>query len=90
MRAFRKEFLPVYGIQDFFFWGYVMQHIYRIKPTAIEDLKHIVDDFIECIYPEMIRRACASTRQRFQMLSMENGRFEHKKSALKPHLDGDR
>ena len=67
-----------------------MQHIHRIKPKSIEDLKHIVEDFIECIDPEMIRRACESTRQRLLMMSIENGgRFEHKKSALKPHLDGD-
>ena len=67
-----------------------MQHIYRIKPAFIEDVKHIVEDFIECIDPEMIKRACASTGQRFLMMSLENGgRFEHKKSALKPHLDGD-
>ena len=67
-----------------------MQHVFRVKPTSIEDLKHIVEDFLECIDPEMVKRACASTRQRFEMLRMENGgRFEHKKNALKPLFDGD-
>ena len=69
---------------DFFFWGYVIQHIYRINPTSIEDLKHVVEDFID---PEIISKAFASTRQKFQMFSMRNGgRFDHKKSTLKPHL----
>ena len=67
---------------DFFFLGYVMQHIYRINPTSSEDLKHAVEVFID---PEIISKACATTRQ-----SMENGgRLKHKKSAPKPHLDGD-
>ena len=75
---------------DFFLWGFVMQHVFRVKPTSIEDLKHIVEDFLQCIDPEMVKRACASTRQRFEMLRMENGgRFEHKKNALKPLFDGD-
>ena len=64
-----------------------MQHIYSINPASIEDLKHVVEDLID---PEIISKACASTRQRFQVFSLENGeRFKHKKSALKPHLDGD-
>ena len=69
---------------DFFFWGYVMQHIYRLKPSSIDDLKMIVQEFIQSIDPTIIKKACASTKERFQMLRIENGgRFEHKKNALK-------
>lgn len=75
---------------DFFFWGYVMQHVYRIKPTSIADLKAVVEDFVESIDPAIIRKACASARKRFEMMMLENGgRFEHRMTALKPLLDGD-
>ena len=75
---------------DFFFWGYVMQHVYPTQPSTIDELKEIVEDFISSIDADMIRKACASARKRFQMLVVENGgRFEHKKSALQPRFDGD-
>ena len=31
---------------NFFFWGYVMQHVYINKPTSIADLKAVVEDFV--------------------------------------------
>ena len=34
-----------------------MQHIYRINPFSIEDLKHVVEDFINT---EIISKACAT------------------------------
>ena len=67
-----------------------MQHVYCNHHSTINELKEIVEDFIESIDPDMIRKACASARKRFQMLSAENGgRFEHKKSALQSLFDGD-
>ena len=33
-----------------------MQHVFRIKPTSVEELKHIVEDFLQCIDPDMIKR----------------------------------
>ena len=65
-----------------------MQHVYRIKPTSIADLKAVVEDFVESIDPA--RKACASARKRFEMMMLENcGSFEHRMTALKPLLDGD-
>ena len=65
-----------------------MQHVYKIKPTSIPNQKAVVEDFDECIDPAIIRKACASARTRFEMMIKENGgRFEHKKTALKPLVD---
>ena len=67
-----------------------MQHVYRIKSTSIPDLKAVVEDFVECIDPAIIRKTCASARKRSEMMISENGgKFEHKKTALKPLMDGD-
>ncbi len=67
-----------------------MQHVYRTKPSTIDELKEIIEDFISSIDADMIKQACASGRKRFQMLVVENGgRFEQKKSALQPLFDGE-
>ena len=67
-----------------------MQHVYKIRSTSIPNKKAVVEDFVECVDPAIIRKACASARTRFEMMIKENGgRFEHKKTALKPLMDGD-
>ena len=63
---------------DFFFWGYSMTHVYPIKPSSIEELKLIVDDFAANINPEMVRKACGSARARFcKLRSVGRSHFEH-------------
>ena len=65
-----------------------MQHVYRIKPKSISDQKTVVEDVLECIEPAIIRKACTSARTRFELMIRKNGgRFEHKKTALKPLVD---
>ena len=67
-----------------------MQHVYRVKPTSIADLKAVVEEFVESIDPAIIRKSCVSTRKRFEIMMLENsGRFEHKMTALNPLIDGD-
>ena len=65
-----------------------MQHVYRTKPSTINELKEIIEDFIKSIDPDIIRKACVSARKRFQVLTVEKGgRFEQKKKALSfPHF----
>ena len=43
---------------DFFFWGHSMNHVYRTKPSTIENLKSIVNDFAESMDPDLVERAC--------------------------------
>ena len=62
-----------------------MQHVYRIKPKSISDQKTVVEDVLD---PAIIRKACTSARTRFELMIRKNGgRFEHKKTALKPLVD---
>ena len=75
---------------DFFFWGYVQQEVYRVKPATINDLKIVVEDFIAGIDKEIIKKSCVSARKRFEMMRKEGGRrFEHKKNALKQSFNGE-
>lgn len=63
---------------DFFFWGHSMNHVFRTKPSSIEELKSIVNEFAENMDPDLIVRACESARFRFEKLQQEQGgHFEH-------------
>ena len=67
-----------------------MKHMYRTKPSTINELKEIIEDFIKSVDPDTIRKAYVSAKKRFQMLSVEKGeKLEHKKNALRPLFDGD-
>ena len=55
-----------------------MQHVYRIKPTSISDLKAVAEDFVECSNPVIIRKAFASAWTRFEMVKENGGRFQRK------------
>ena len=59
-----------------------MQHVYRVQPKSIEELKSVVEDFSQAMDSQLIRKVCRSARTRFEMLQLEKGgRFEHKKQA---------
>ena len=63
---------------DFFFWGHTMNHVFRINPSTIEDLKNIVNDFAQAMDTDLILKVCASTRTRFEkMHKAKGGHFEH-------------
>ena len=63
---------------DFFFWGHSMNHVFRTKPSTIENLKSIVNDFAENMDSNLVQRACESAKIRFEKLHQERGgHFEH-------------
>ena len=67
-----------------------MQHVYRVQPKSIEELKSVVEDFSQAMDSQLIRKVCRSARTRFEMLQLEKGgRFEHKKQAYKSICSGD-
>ena len=50
----------------FFFWGYTMNHVFRVEPNSIEDLKSVVNDFAHAMDPDLIKKVCSSARSRFE------------------------
>ena len=63
---------------DFFFWGHTMNHVFRINPSTIEDLKNIVNDFAQAMDTDLILKVCASTQTRFEkMHKAKGGHFDH-------------
>ena len=62
---------------DFFFWGHTMNHVFRIKPSTIEELKLIVTDFAHGMNPDLVNKVCSSTKSRFEkMHEAKGGHFE--------------
>ena len=65
---------------DFFFLGHSMNHVFRVGPSTIDNLKGMVEDFAKAMDPEHIRKVCGSARTRFQMMRKAGGgHFEHLK-----------
>ena len=63
---------------DFFFWGHAMNHVYRVKPETIDQMKSIVNDFSASMDSNLIKKVCGSARKRFgQMREAYRGHFEH-------------
>ena len=57
-----------------------MNHVFRVRPSTIDDLKGVVEDFAKAMDPELIRKVCGSARTRFEMLRKSGGgHFEHLK-----------
>ena len=69
---------------DFFFWGQAMSHVFRVQPNTMEELKGVVEDFSMEMNRELVRKVCASTRDRFETVkSVKGPYFEHKRNQLK-------
>ena len=63
---------------DFLSWGYSMNHVHRTKPSTIENLKSIVNDFAESMDPDHVQRACECAKLRFEKMRQKlGGHFEH-------------
>ena len=56
-----------------FFWAHTMNHVFRIKPSTIEDLKNIVNDFAHAMYKDLVLKVSASTLSRFEKMHQEKG-----------------
>ena len=63
---------------DFFFWGHSMNHVFQAKPSTMDDLKKVVDEFGESMDPNLVRKVCSSARGRFKkMKQVKGGHFVH-------------
>ena len=57
-----------------------MNHVFRVRPSTIDKLKGVVEDFAKAMDPELIRKVGGSARTRFEMMrKAEGGHFEHLK-----------
>ncbi len=64
-----------------------MLDIFRSKPSTIDTLKAIVQDFILSIDTDMIRKSWSTARRRFEMVILDKGgRFKHIKNLLKSKI----
>ena len=54
----------------FSFWGYSMNHVFRIKPEVMDDLKVTVNNFASAMDPDLIRNVCGSTRNRLESMAV--------------------
>ncbi len=68
-----KNILIVMSTLDYFFWCYIMPEIFRSKPSTIDALKAIVQEFILSIDPDIIRKSWSSTRTRYEIVILEKG-----------------
>ena len=53
-----------------------MNHVFRIKPSTIKELKPIevtIEDFSANIDPDLVSKACASAKLRFEKMRREKG-----------------
>ena len=68
--------------------GLPTSHVFRVQPSTMEELKGVVEDFSIEMNRELVRKVCASTRDRFEMVKFVKGSyFEHKKKQLKKNLN---
>ena len=56
-----------------FFWGYTMNHVFRVKPNSMEDLKSVVNDFAHAMDPDLVKKVCRSARSRFEKMRTQLG-----------------
>ena len=57
---------------DYWLWGHILQEIRRVKPESLEELKDIVDTFVDSLDPEEVRKATADIYPRTR-LCIDNG-----------------
>ena len=54
-----------------------MNHVFRVKPNSMEDLKSVVNDFAHAMDPDLVKKVCRSARSRFEKMRTQlGGHFE--------------
>ena len=77
-----EHFWPPYSPDlnplDFSFWSQSMAHVVRCKPSTLEQLKQVVEDFAANFDPEKARSMARHTRYRAQLcVNQAGGHFQH-------------
>ena len=71
---------------DYFLWGNVEAEIRRVKPEDLEQLKEVVNDFVDALDEDEVIRACRDVRPRAELcIKMDGSQFE---SQLKKYKQG--
>jgi len=63
---------------DFFTWGYMKSKVYRPCPTAMDTLKLRIEEEVNRIPSDMIRRAQVSVSKRAHLYVQNNGGYFEK------------
>ena len=54
-----------------------MNHVFRVKPNSMEDLKSVVNDFAHAMDPDLVKKVYRSTRSRLEKMRTQlGGHFE--------------
>ena len=71
---------------DYFLWGNSEAELCRVKPCDLEELKEVVNDFVDNLDEDVVRRAVRDVRPRAELcIKMGGGHFE---SQLKKYKRG--
>ncbi|EFN70918.1 hypothetical protein EAG_03291, partial [Camponotus floridanus] len=63
---------------DFFFWGYLKDRVYKIKPQNLNDLQVRIIDEVALITPEILQNVQTNFYDRLAHCQTVEGRqFEH-------------
>lgn len=69
---------PDFNPLDFYLWGFVSNLVYQIQPTSIQDLQLKIEEAIDNITPEMLRRVQLNFMKRMHKCIEKHGNiYEH-------------
>ena len=63
---------------DYTFWGQAMVEVFKAKPTTINELKNVVENYFDSLSPEFIKNCVRNIRKRAEIcVKQKGGHFEH-------------
>ena len=63
---------------DYSFWGQAMQKVWEAKPSNINELKSIVENFFVNLSPDFVKKCVANIQKRATLcVQQKGGHFEH-------------